>query len=352
MGAAILFVCFLVGWVILAAYTAAYASHCYLVVVQASAAGLDRVDWPDEPMFDWLPGALYLGGLLVLVLAPAGLLARALPPEVLPYPRVLRFLLLGVPMLWLLFPVELLSSLTASSRWVLLSPRVLGGLLRLFPSVLLFYLATGLLFALAGGLVFLGLFTRAWYALPLAALGGSAVLLIHARLVGRLAWLLGERENRPEAVRKKKKTRESARPKVSRHQRASTVHDPWAVPPQVEEEETAPAAPGYRVVEQEEEKPPRPSYLDPEPEPYTVAAGEPEGLVPAAQRLELDNARVEREVQLRRRELPDPPPAFPLFSGVYTFPGYPSTQKAWLWLTCGGLATGGAMRMVALFWRG
>jgi hypothetical protein len=34
---------------------------------------------------------------------------------------------------------------------------------------------------------------------------------------------------------------------------------------------------------------------------------------------------------------------------VYTFPGYPSSAKAWLWLILFGMATGGAFRVMMLF---
>lgn len=83
-GNAILFVVSLVALTMVALYTFAFAAHCYLVVVQGTAVGLDRVDWPDEPIVDWLYQSLHLGGLLLLWLVPAGLLSRALSNAVLP----------------------------------------------------------------------------------------------------------------------------------------------------------------------------------------------------------------------------------------------------------------------------
>ena len=55
-------------------------------------------------------------------------------------------------------------------------------------------------------------------------------------------------------------------------------------------------------------------------------------------RLELNQGQVEREIELRTRTPPNPPPRLPFFSGVWTFPGYESSQRAWLWLALCGLA--------------
>jgi hypothetical protein len=349
-GNAILFVCTLVAATVVAIFTFAYAAHCYLVVAQTTAAGLDRVDWPDEPVYDWLYEALYVGGLVMLWLAPAGILSRALRRDLLPHDGALRFLLLGWPGLWLLFPIGLLSSLAASSRWVPLSPRVLSRLLRVLPSTLLFYLSTAVLFGAAAFCAYAGVFTAAWHVLPVAAVGGSAVLLIHARLLGRLAWVMGQLDEKPAAKKKGKAAGAAKKPR--RPPRALASRDPWAQPEE-EPPEEAPAAGGYQVVEvgAEEARPPRPSYLDPEPDPYALADAGAEAEKPApAVPLELEKAHVEREIKLRERVPPNPPPAVPMVSGVYSFPLYPSSHQAWFTLSLAALGTGGLLRAMVLFW--
>jgi hypothetical protein len=353
-GNTILFVLSLAGWAIVAAYTFAYAAHSYLVVAQATAAGLDRVEWGDDPILDWLPEALYVGGIVLIWLMPAGLLWRGLRHDFLPNEPALRFLLLAVPGLWLLYPIGLLSSLASSSRWVPVSPRVLARLLRVFPSMMLFYLLTGVLFAAASACTYVGLFTEGWYVLPLAAIAGSAVLLIHARLVGRIAWLMGQLKDRPRVEKKpigaEKKRTKTAHSRARRPPKGTAAHDPWAIPEEEPPEEAPPVA-GYSVVEIEDKPAPRPSYLEPVPDPYDMAQSAPEP-TPSPQEppiLEREKVQIEREIKLRERAPPNPPPALPLFSGVFTFPGYPSSTKAWLWLTLGGLATGGMARMALLF---
>jgi hypothetical protein len=358
-GQAIFFVLSLVAWTIVAGYTFAYAAHCYLVVAQGTSTGLDRVEWADDPILDWLPEALYVGGVVLIWLVPAGLLWRGLGADFLPNEPALRFLLLAVPGLWLLFPIGLLSSLASSSRWVPLSPRVLGRLFRLFPWMLLFYLITGVLFAAASACAYVGMFTPGWYVLPLAALIGSSALLIHARLVGRIGWLMGQLDNKPRSEKKASagspKRPKAALARAGRRKRAISSQDPWAAPEEEAPEEglareEEPPMPGYKEVEVEEkeERPPRPSYVDPEPDPYALAEPQPEAEPPSLEPsiLEREKAHIEREIKLRERIPPNPPPAFPLFSGVFTFPGYPTSLKAWFWLILGGLATGAVGRVV------
>jgi hypothetical protein len=354
-GNAILFVLSLVALTIVASYTFAYAAHSYLVVAQATAAGLDRVDWGDDPILDWLYQALYVGGVVLIWLMPAGLLWRGLRNDFLPDDPGLRFLLLAVPGLWLLFPIGLLSSLASSSRWVPVSPRVLGRLLRIIPSQLLFYIITAGLFAAASALVYVGLFTPGWYVLLLAAVAGSAVLLVHARLLGRIAWLMGQLPTKPRAEKKasgpRKKQPKTAHARTGRRPKGTAAHDPWAAPEEEPPEEAPPPVRGYSVVEVEDKPPPRPTYVEPVPDPYTLteSAPEPQPLPQEPPILEREKANIEREIKLRERKPPNPPPALPLFSGVFNFPLYESSLKAWLWLTLGGLATGGFARMVLLF---
>ncbi len=340
-GQAIFFVVTLVAWTYVIAYTVTLASQAYLVVVQGTVAGIDRVEWPDEPIYDRLLQSVTLIGLASLWVVPIGVLSRALAPYWLTDQPALRMLLLAVPGLWLLFPVILLSSLASMSRWQVLNLTVITGLFALSPQLFVFYLLTGAVMAAAVAVAFVGLFTPVWYALPIAAVLGSAAFLIHARLVGRLGWLLQQRmDHLSRAVsRKSNRPADKRRPRKSR---AVAVHDPWAEP-EDEPEEVRPAAGGYRVVEVEAKKAPRPAYMDPEPDPYALA-DEPAPAAPEAPRLDLNEAQVQRELELRTRTPPNPPPRLPMFSGVWTFPGYDTTQKAWVWLAFWGLVTGAITR--------
>ena len=115
-GPVIVFMFLLVGTVIVSTYVLAYAAYCFLVVVQDTAAGIDEVIWPNEPVQDWLGEAVYLLALIAIWLAPAGILARALREDLLPEDGPLRLLVLAGPGLWLYFPIGLLSSTTGSGK--------------------------------------------------------------------------------------------------------------------------------------------------------------------------------------------------------------------------------------------
>lgn len=346
MGSVIIFVVSLAVWAALLTGTVTLAAHCYLVVVQGTAAGLDEVKWPDEPFHDWLQQAAALTALAVIWLAPVGILSRALGSAWLPGQGFLRFLLLAGPVFWFLFPLSLLSSMGSTSRWQILNGKVLLGLLKLTPSLLIFYPVTAGLFAAVGALGYIGLLSPAWYALPVASGLGAAVLLIHGRLVGRLAWLLQQlRAPRPKPTKGKSETKR--KPRKSR----AAVNDPWAAREREEGQEPRPAA-GYRAVEVPEPKAPRPHYMDPEPEPFTLAeSAAVEETAPAAPRIELNQAQVEREIGLRTRTPPKPPP-YPMFSGVWTFPFYQTSAKAWLGLAVWTAATGGLWRVMLAFFPG
>jgi hypothetical protein len=66
-------------------------------------------------------------------------------------------------------------------------------------------------------------------------------------------------------------------------------------------------------------------------------------------KIELEEEQVKREIELRERKPPNPP-QWPLFSGVYQFPAYATSQKAWVWLTVWGMASGFVFRMVLTFY--
>jgi hypothetical protein len=351
-GNVILFVFYGVALLLCATYALTFAAHCYMVVVQGTTAGIDRVEWPDEPVYDWLWQALWVGWLVFIWIGLAAAVNRILIRSGQEDPSAMRLFVLMAGALWLCFPVSLLSSLASSSRWVILSPSVLWRLLRLFPSVVLFYLLTGGLLAAVQPILYLGLLTHAWYVLVLAAALGAAVLLIHARLVGRLAWLMDQLDRKPAA---KPKRKPAPAKKRKRPTRAVAVNDPWADPPDLPDEgPSEAAAPVYRVVEVPVEKRKRTATSELDdlgPDPYAVSSlPEAPADQPAPHRTVLEEHRVEREIELRTRKPPNPPPAFPMFSGVLVFPIYPTSGKPMVWLSVWGLATLVLTRTVLVHW--
>src|SRR5947209_12347145 len=115
LGPAMMFICLLVLDGLLGAALLCFAARCFGTIVELTAAGEDYVRWPDEPLVDWLGRALHLLWLVAFWLAPVGILLRILAwvsPEGIPP----AWFLLPVALFWLLFPVSVLSSLSAQSR--------------------------------------------------------------------------------------------------------------------------------------------------------------------------------------------------------------------------------------------
>jgi hypothetical protein len=363
-GNAILFVCCLVGTVIVSLYVLAYAAFCFLTVLQDTTAGLDEVVWPSEMFFDWLGRAIPIWGIFLLWLTPAGMLARGLRHSLFPDDPALRFFVLAVPGLWLFLPVGLLSALSGETHWLPVRLTILRKLVRILPSLVGFYLSTALLMLAVAVQWYFALFTEKNYLVFVAAAASAALVLIYARLLGRIGWLMG---------RLKSKKRKPARTEVPKG--LSQTLDPWSFPREEEEEprpkkkkkqkeaapvETEPQAEIYEIAGQppahlptvtpsddDEEDDDEPIGLAPLPNAEEKPRPTPDGPPPAG----LPAPRVSKIAEeLLQRPEPPPPPAIPLFTGVYTFPWYLSTLKAWIWLTLGALAIGVGIQTTLRYW--
>src|SRR5262249_54570881 len=150
-------------------YVSSYAARCFLLVVEETAAGNDEVLWTHEPIVDWFWKFFYVLWLIAFWLVPAWFLVIVLKMP------ALSFLVIAVGLVWLFFPVSLLSSLSANSPWVVLRPALLGRTVQRLGSVVAFYASTALLLAGIAGLCCIVL-TLSWMflLLPVAALAGAA----------------------------------------------------------------------------------------------------------------------------------------------------------------------------------
>ncbi len=350
LGPAMMFICLLVLDGLLGAALACFAARCFGTIVELTAAGEDHVRWPDEPLVDWLGRALHLLWLVAFWLAPVGVLLRILArvyPEGIPT----AWFLLPVALFWLLFPVSVLSSLSAQSRWVFFRPAMVVGLARVFPATVTFYAVTALLVGACAALVTFTL-ESGWLLLgPVAAAAVGTTLFVYARLLGRLAYLLGRLEvrGRPPAPERKRPPAKRPGGKRSR-KRGVEVTDPWAVPKRPRKRaEPPPKLPveGYGVAPEDVPPPPaeeaRPKKR--RVKAYELAAEEPPPL-PAEP--PLDGYRpVGRDAE---QEKEDRPPAHPFLNGVYTFPFYDTSAPYWLGLSGGLVAFGLVFQALLVFW--
>jgi hypothetical protein len=395
MGAAgpvILFVIALAATVIVGVCVLAFIARNVLVVVQETGVGHDEVIWPNEPYVDWLGHAVLFIELMGIWIAPAALAARMLRHTWLPDEGFLRVLLLVGPGLWLFFPIGLLSSLSAESRWVPFRWAILARFVRVAPAALIFYFLTGLMLGGTAALWYYALFGGG-VLLPVAAAVSGAVILIYARLLGRLAWLIQRLPSTKRAVsaskvEKRTTVRKDVRkaPKSGgkkKRKRGPQVQDPWAIPeeererakrkrfPWAEEAPRPKAKSPYQPPSPEEiegygiaadkplppdtppAKPPlHPMYTHPEEyEPIDVQSSAP---APPPQEDEPSGLFAEqvrqRMAERTRAELPPPP--HPFFSGVYTFPWYAHSLPNWIALTLGALVVGGLLCFLLSLGRG
>jgi hypothetical protein len=383
-GPAIVFVCLLLLTGILGMGLFAYAAYCFLLVVQQTAAGVDEVEWPSDPLPDKLPSVAYVVCLLALWVAPAGIIARVDRNNALGDSPLLTFFAASVLILWALFPISLFSSLSAGSAWIVFRLTVLRFFARCPGAVLVFYLVSGLLAAATMGLLYLAFLrgqTVLFFVAPPVAFAG---FFIYARLLGRLAWLFDQsgarREGRAATSEPRTGAKQSSRQGLSpakpgKKTQPTASHDPWAIPGeepqrrQKKRRKRSPASESYAMADPEawqrpEEERPK-TQQGPQVKGYGLSAEEPpprpkevplDGFIPVgydavplepaapddASALQAQQAQdlatpSDFETRLVQRPTDLPAPNRPLVSGVYTFPFYPSTARAWILLSVGGI---------------
>ncbi len=180
------------------AWSFAYAASCSFSIIQDTASGLKIVEgWPDGGFRDWMFDFLttlyvvFVSGFVAFVVAsPLDLVFEPLLPQ-LAGTNAHLFLIHG-----LLFPVAFLGALDAPSIWLPFTGTVTRSLLRIPHCWLLFYV----LLAVVWGIVFAAVFPLLIYMTWFGALVGGPILagalFISARLLGRLAWQIGEDASR------------------------------------------------------------------------------------------------------------------------------------------------------------
>jgi hypothetical protein len=318
----------------IAFFVLTYAAHSFLETSMESAAGSDRIIWPDEPIMDWLWKLWYLLWLLGVWAAPSGLLYWMGKISLLTFGLSLA----GV--LWVIIPISLLSAESAVSRLVVFRPWVAWLMLKQPLSTAVFYIVTGILLALCGGLAYQMVVSGNIFWVPVAAVVGAAGLLLYARLLGRMGWLLSQKagfladseqseeaesteagagsatgamatmgQTTQPAGRKKKRTgwrMRAAGTATAASASTSTSND------------AGPVEGSYNMQ-------------------AAVSLPSPEEQIRLARPVPAHAERPAHQTIVIDRP---PPPAFPLFSGVYTFPFYPTTLVPFAKLTLGFLVMG------------
>ncbi len=164
-----------------------YVAHCFLRILEETAAGNRECEWECTGIVDRTGKFFYLLWLCALctaVISPVwGTCLAISAPEAVTWT-------LATAAWVILFPVVLLSSLTASSQWLPLNRNILASLWRQpltwlkawLPSLGLALICTGLGFQSIGQ-------ADLFWVVPTALVWATCVL-IYGRLLGRLGWVL------------------------------------------------------------------------------------------------------------------------------------------------------------------
>jgi hypothetical protein len=178
---------FVLFQIVVTVWTAACAASLLMSILQDTAAGMDRVEsWPDGGWRDWMSDLMLVGYLFFVSgfvsLGPARLLQPIIgfqSPIVLAVHAAL-------------FPITLLAGFDAESIWLPWSRTVFRSL-RIIPrDWLLFYVLTLAVVGVGDGFLLACSIGSPWlFGFMLGPVLASQIF-IGARLLGRLAWRIGE----------------------------------------------------------------------------------------------------------------------------------------------------------------
>ncbi|HUT93834.1 MAG TPA: hypothetical protein VMY37_30505 [Thermoguttaceae bacterium] len=176
--------CFGVPVLLIATLTLSYASACCLMVVETTAEGYDEViDWPSGFWRDWFFTMMAVLVLLAFAAAIGGVIGKVLGIGVW---------LSAAVSAYVLSPVFILSTLEAGSPTAVVSWPVVRSFWTVWWGWLLFYVETGVLIAIWAVPTVAFFQPHPWVTSVFSGPLLGAVMFIYARLIGRLAWCLGE----------------------------------------------------------------------------------------------------------------------------------------------------------------
>eukprot|EP00913_Durusdinium_trenchii_P023459 g22037.t1 len=187
--------------------TVSYASACWSAILQDTAAGNDEIHgWLEPDWRDWFAKMMYLmfvGCVAGVAAWGVGLSARAVAGD-------WGFWVTFGSVLFFVYPVVLLSSLEADSAWVPLTRPVLNSVVRFWWAWLLYYLLSAVVAAVYLVPLIVGMWQEVfWLTLLLTGPIAASVVLIHARLLGRLAWKAIVQPSELAQMKRKKKVNRS-----------------------------------------------------------------------------------------------------------------------------------------------
>lgn len=331
---AILFIPLLAATWILGLALAVVASHYFLVVLESSASGSEKVVWPEEPMTDWLWKGVYMAWLGGAWVGPFLILGRVASPD-----AWVRFTFVACSFC-LLFPLGMLSSLAAGSPWVPFWPGLFARLGQRPNAVFTFFLLNvPLTVAFVGAfhLMMVRKETPAGLAVVLAPVA-AASFLVYARALGRLGLVLSFTtggENEP-VKRKRKRKKKEEKPRTGEHEEQPVFKQPSELPP-IQTPFEGPVT-GYDVALDDRPREPEPTsrrVVDEDEDLTPIPIAESDVDAPPPVRPPIPQASAEELALWDDRDRRVTEPARPFGATVVTFLGEPRAAKAWFVLAAG-----------------
>ncbi|MBI1310703.1 hypothetical protein GC176_05295 [bacterium] len=178
---------FVLAQIAFAVWSMAYASSCLMSILHDTSAGLDRVEgWPDGGVFDWMSDLLAVGYLFLVSGFVSLIPAKALEPLIgFQSPLVLVVQAF-------VFPIALVGGLDAESIWLPWSGTVVRSLKTIPRDWLIFYGLTLVVAGVGNGFLLACLIKSYWLFGVMLGPVLASQCFIFARLIGRLAWRIGE----------------------------------------------------------------------------------------------------------------------------------------------------------------
>src|SRR5204863_316335 len=136
--------------------------------IEQSGTGNDEVIWPDEPYYDWIWRGAAIAWLILVWLAPLGVILKIVYRDIYTEAPGLAACF-AIAALWLLFPIGILSSLLAKTRWAFLHVQAFRALAHSPSTALGFYVASLALVA-AASVLWVAVFAVSTILIPVAAL--------------------------------------------------------------------------------------------------------------------------------------------------------------------------------------
>ncbi|CAN5551229.1 hypothetical protein BH10PLA2_BH10PLA2_15290 [soil metagenome] len=358
MGQLIIFFSVMVGLVLLGGLVLAYAGYSFLHVLISTSAGNDSISWPGDPFFDWMFKGWYLAWIAVLSILPAFLIVSI--AHIRPIDPVWSLALASSACL--LFPIFLLSSLSGSSRMLIVRGAILGGMARNVGLTLGFYLLASAVIMVCTAFVWYALIRGSFLLVPVAMITLATGFLVYARLLGRLGHAVAEEPASKKSAAGKRRAAETNRKleddwgvpdiplandgkprprplkKKTPKKSQNAAVDPWAVPElepiaRPRKKSTAPYDPlgpedgGYELGANPPSRAAAPTHNQYSPDDvgsYEVSSTElPQAIKPppAPALAQVSSYEAALAAPRQRPKLP----ANPLLSGIFGFPFYPTT---------------------------